>query len=113
MRTVLDSASLAISRVKASDGRSTGGPGNGSKPTARAALPSGSKADLEAYTITALEPGAEGDALSVEIKDAPEKKGGDEGDKDKPDNAFTVVVKKGGKPVEAGKDPRTGDGDAA
>jgi uncharacterized protein len=77
-----------------------GANGNGSKPTARAALPSGSKADLEAYTITALEPGAEGDALSVEIKDVPDQKGGDEGDKDKPDNAFTFVVKRGAKPVE-------------
>jgi uncharacterized protein len=76
-----------------------GANGNGSKPAARAALTSGAKADLETYSVTALEPGAEGDALSVEIKDPASSKDGDEG-ADKPDTSFTVVVKKGGKPVE-------------
>lgn len=75
------------------------GNGNGSsKPAAKAALTSGAKADLETYRVTALEPGAAGDDLSVEIKDTPSKGGDDEAAK--PENVFTVLVKKGGKTAE-------------
>ncbi|MBW3578940.1 MAG: phage tail sheath subtilisin-like domain-containing protein [Actinobacteria bacterium] len=70
--------------------------GEGSKPTARAALTSGTKAGLEAYRINALETGT-GDDLAVEVKDVAEEGAGTEG---KAGTAFSLIVKKGGRPVE-------------
>jgi uncharacterized protein len=72
-----------------------GGNGEVSKPTAKAALTSGSKQGLDAYRVNALESGPGGDDLSVEVQDV--KEGGEEG---KSDTSFTLVVKKAGKPVE-------------
>lgn len=91
-----------------------GGNGASAEPAARAELTSGAKAGLGAYAVTALEAGRAGNDLAVEVRDAGGKgKGGgkDEGGKGQPDkgqadkaetdeNAFTLVVKKGGRPVE-------------
>jgi uncharacterized protein len=76
-----------------------GGNGNGDRPIARAALESASKQGLEPFQVRALEPGAGGDDLSVEIKDVDGKTSGD-GDDAKSDNAFTLVVKRGNRAVE-------------
>jgi len=81
-----------------------GGNGEVGKPTAKAELTSGAKADLDAYRIRAIESGPAGDDLSVEVRDAK-----DEGDDDKGGGppAFTIIVKKGGKQVESFEDLTT------
>ncbi|WP_052668072.1 phage tail sheath family protein [Nitriliruptor alkaliphilus] len=76
-----------------------GGNGENGKPTARAALTSGTKQGLEAYRVSAIEAGAGGDDLSLEVRDVKEN-GDDDGGAGKAGTAFTLVVKKGGKQVE-------------
>ena len=61
---------------------------NGSEPTARAELAAGADGKLGAYRIAALEPGAVGNDLSVEVAD-----GGDGAT----DDTFRLVVKRGNK----------------
>lgn len=77
--------------------------GDTGRSQARAELTSGAKSGLETYRISALEAGAAGDDLSVEIRDS--KSSDDEEDeedksKPKPDTSFTLVVKKGGRVAE-------------
>jgi hypothetical protein len=78
-----------------------GGNGDGDQPTARAALESGTKAGLEAYQVRAVETGAKGDDLSVEIKDS------GAGDDDKTDSSFTLLVKEGNRTLETFEDVTT------
>jgi phage tail sheath protein FI len=66
---------------------------NGSTPPAVGELPSGSDANLGAYRVTALEAGADGNDITVDIADAA---GGDGA----PEQAFKVVVRRGGKVQE-------------
>jgi phage tail sheath protein FI len=63
--------------------------GNGASPTARAELTSAADPTLAAYRITALEEGATGNDITVEVVEPPAAdKGGDD--------TFTIVVKRNG-----------------
>jgi Bacteriophage tail sheath protein len=66
---------------------------NGSTPPAMGELASGSDANLGAYRVSALEAGPDGNDISVDIADAA---GGDGA----PEQAFKVVVRRGGKVQE-------------
>ncbi len=87
-----------------------GANGDGSPPTAQAALESGAKGGLEAYRISAIESGGAGNQLSVEIRDTPAS-GGDEGDDDGGGKGspptFSLIVKRGNRPVETFDDLTT------
>ncbi len=67
-----------------------GANGAADKPAARAELPSGADKAVSAYKISALEPGATGDDISVEIAD-PAEAG---------DDNFKLIVRKGQKVEE-------------
>jgi phage tail sheath protein FI len=67
-----------------------GGNGTTPAPAARAALPAGTDVGKPSFTVKALEAGAAGDAISVEILDASQPS----------DESFTLVVKKDGKVEE-------------
>jgi len=56
------------------------------KPAASVQLPSGADSSVFAYTITAREPGAAGDGITVEVKDATEGS---------PQDTFALVVRRG------------------
>src|SRR5207302_11252280 len=60
-----------------------------------AELMSGTKAGLGTYRIQALEPGANGDQISVEVNEVPAGTDGEGGDP-----TVTLVVKQGGRVVE-------------
>jgi hypothetical protein len=63
--------------------------GNGQSPTARAELTSAADPTLAAYRITALEEGATGNDITVEVVEPPTgEKGGDD--------TFTILVKRNG-----------------
>ncbi len=66
------------------------GDSNGAKPTARAELPAGPDGAKPPFSVKALEPGAAGDDITVEITDASEPS----------DDTFKLIVKKGGKVEE-------------
>src|SRR5713101_1723687 len=67
-----------------------GGDGNGSSP-ARGEISSGADARLGAYLIKALEPGAVGNTISVEVTDPGEGAS---------DDQFKLIVRRDGQPVE-------------
>ena len=68
---------------------------DGAAPTAKAELPSASDGQLGAYRISALEPGAAGNDLSVEVAvDPPPAEGAP------PDDSFKIIVKRGGRVEE-------------
>jgi phage tail sheath protein FI len=72
-----------------------GGNGNGAvSPSSRGELPSRTDAKVGVYEVTALQPGPEGDGITVEIAD------GGEGTPGVPDDTFKIVVKRGGKVEE-------------
>ncbi len=66
---------------------------NGSLPPAIGELPSGSDATLGAYRVSALEPGPIGNDITVEVGEAT---GGDNA----PEQAFKLLVRRGGKVQE-------------
>jgi uncharacterized protein len=71
-----------------------GADGNGAAPPARGELTSGTgDKRVGAFTVSALEEGAAGNDVTVEVADATGGEGA-------PDDAFKLVVKKGGKQVE-------------
>jgi uncharacterized protein len=70
-----------------------GANGNGSAPAARGELAAGGDKKVGSYEVSALEEGASGNDITVEVADA----SGGEG---APDDAFKLVVKRAGKPVE-------------
>lgn len=77
-----------------------GGNGESAQPTARAELTSGSKAGLDAYRISAIEAGPDGDDISVEIKDVKDEESED-GKGQAGGTSFSLVVKKGSRQVES------------
>lgn len=88
--------------------------------TARVALQSGAKPGLESYRVVALEEGAAGNDVSVEVREltskAPSGDGGESKDAGESggdgaaDSSFTLIVKKGGRPVETFENVTTVEG---
>jgi uncharacterized protein len=72
----------------------------GDEPVARAELPSAAEASKPAFRVTALEPGAAGNDISVDIAEPGESGEG----------VFKLVVKQGGKSVETFDNVTTGRG---